>query len=567
MSRLRFFSILPALPALTILMLAGPVVAGLYGTVLPAFGHLPSAGHYGPSLDPFRDLFNWPGFDQALIRSLTTGIMAAVLSLGVVTLILAGWSGTPLFRWIERLLSPLLAVPHAAAAFGLAFMIAPSGWVSRLFSPWLTGWERPPDLLILNDPLGLSLVAGLVMKEVPFLLLMSLAALGQVNAAQRMNVAQSLGYGRVRAFLWAVFPPIYTRIRLPMLVVLAWSISVVDVAVILGPSTPATLSVQILRWMSDPDISFRLRGAAAALVQLASVLGAIGLWIWAERLIAQIALGTVTIGQRASHTVLPRALGLSLITLIILLLFAGLASLVVWSFAGFWSFPDLLPNSLTLRSWSRHASNGTEVLGITALIALAAALIALILTIGCLEAEDRFNLSVSQRGMWLLYLPLLVPQTAFIPGVQTLMLSAGLKSGIIPVILAHLVFVLPYIRLSLQDSWRAWDTRQATVAAALGASPLRILWAIRLPMLLAPILTALAVGLSVSVGQYLPTLLIGGGRVSTLTTEAVALASGGDRRAIGVYSLLQLGAAMLPFAMALIIPALVWRNRKGLRHD
>jgi len=132
--------------------------------------------------------------------------------------------------------------------------------------------------------------------------------------------------------------------------------------------------------------------------------------------------------------------------------------------------------------------------------------------------------------------------------------------------IAHLVFVLPYVFLSLADPFRAWDIRVGTVAAALGASPDRILWKVRLPMLLRPILTAMAVGFAVSVGQYLATLLIGGGRVSTLTTEAVALASGGDRRAIGVYGLMQTAAALIPFALALIIPAFIWRNRRGLLH-
>ena len=54
--------------------------------------------------------------------------------------------------------------------------------------------------------------------------------------------------------------------------------------------------------------------------------------------------------------------------------------------------------------------------------------------------------------------------------------------------------------------------------------------------------------------------------MQTLTTEAVALAAGGDRRAIGVYGLLQTAAALLPFMMAVILPPLVWRNRKGLQH-
>jgi putative thiamine transport system permease protein len=54
------------------------------------------------------------------------------------------------------------------------------------------------------------------------------------------------------------------------------------------------------------------------------------------------------------------------------------------------------------------------------------------------------------------------------------------------------------------------------------------------------------------------------GRVSTLTTEAVALSSGGDRRLIGVYALSQTVLPLLGFALALALPALVYRNRRGV---
>jgi putative thiamine transport system permease protein len=197
-------------------------------------------------------------------------------------------------------------------------------------------------------------------------------------------------------------------------------------------------------------------------------------------------------------------------------------------------------------------------------IALCATFIAVLLTLGCLEAEYRFNFTMSERGIFLLYLPLMVPQTAFLPGLQTLMLSTGLKSGFAPVVLAHLVFVLPYVFLSLSDPFRAWDVRFGTISAALGHSAHGVLWRVRLPMLLTPVLTAVAVGFAASVGQYLPTLLVGGGRLSTLTTEAIALAAGGDRRAIGVYGLAQTIAAILPFTAALLLPQVIWRNRRGL---
>ncbi|MGJ8610258.1 MAG: ABC transporter permease [Octadecabacter sp.] len=542
----------------------GPVIAGLWGTVLPAFGHLPAAGLTGPSLDPFRELLDWGGLAAAVRLSVSTGLIATTLSLAIVTLIAAGWSGTRAFQSLERLLSPLLSVPHAAAAFGLAFLIAPSGWIARLLSPVLTGWDRPPDLLIVQDPLGLAMIAGLVIKEVPFLLLMTIAAMGQAQPRRSLLVAQSLGYGRVTGWLKTVFPRVYAQIKLPVYVVIAYAMSVVDVALILGPTTPPTLSVQIVKWMSDPDLTMRLTGAAAALLQLGLVVGALAVWWLGERLVARLGHRWIMSGHRGQYDRPIRTLSLMLGSISALAVLLGLASLAVWSVAAYWSFPNSLPDSFTWRTWDRHGLSALATLGETFFVAAVAVLIALVLVLGCLEAEHRSGRKLSERGIWLLYLPLLVPQTAFLPGLQTLLLTLGADTGRAPVIFAHLVFVLPYVFLSLGDPWRTWDVRNATVASALGARPWSVFWRVRVPMLLRPILTAAAVGIAVSVGQYLATLLIGGGRVSTLTTEAVALASGGDRRAIGVYGLMQTMAALVPFTLALIVPTILWRKRRGL---
>ena len=70
-------------------------------------------------------------------------------------------------------------------------------------------------------------------------------------------------------------------------------------------------------------------------------------------------------------------------------------------------------------------------------------------------------------------------------------------------------------------------------------------------MLRGPLLVAAAVGFAVSVAQYLPTVLIGAGRYATLTTEAVALASGGNRRIIGVFAIAQAALPLLGFVVVL----------------
>ena len=552
------------LPALTLLAMLGPVGAGLAGALFPAFGHLPEAGFEGPSMAAVRQLLAWGGFWEASRLSVTTGILATLCSLAIVTLIVAGWSGTRAFAWLERALSPLLSVPHAAVAFGLAFLVAPSGWLMRLVAP-ITGWERPPDALIVGDQWGLTMTAGLIVKEVPFLLLMTLAALPQVRAAPSVLVAQSLGYGRVTGWLKTVFPGVYAQIRLPVYVVLAYSMSVVDVALILGPTTPATLSVQIVEWMGAPELSSRLTAAAGSIWQALLVGAVLLLWRAGEHLVARYGRSWAEGGRRSTGDAVLRRAGLLLAVVSASAVLLGLALLALWSVAARWRWPDIAPDGLTARTWIRHAPDLGEAAGDTFLVAGICTIVALVLTVGCLEAEHRFGHRMTRRATLLLYLPLLVPQTAFLPGLQTFLLSIDADTGRAPVIAAHLVFVLPYVFLSLGDPWRAWDTRYGTVAAGLGASASRVLWAVRLPMLLGPLLTASAIGVAVSVGQYLPTLLIGGGRVSTLTTEAVALSSGGDRRAIGAFALAQTMAALLPFALAIGLPALAYRNRRGLR--
>jgi putative thiamine transport system permease protein len=159
---------------------------------------------------------------------------------------------------------------------------------------------------------------------------------------------------------------------------------------------------------------------------------------------------------------------------------------------------------------------------------------------------------------------LLVPQIAFLFGAQVLLVRAGLDGAPAAVIAAHLVFVLPYLFLSLADPYRTLDPRYARAASSLGASRWRVFVAIKIPILMRPIAIACAVAFAVSVGQYLATLFAGNGRVATLTTEAVTLASGADRRVIGTYALAQSAFPLLVYLMAAALPGWLFRERRGL---
>ncbi|MGO2133658.1 MAG: ABC transporter permease, partial [Halomonas sp.] len=495
--------------------------------------------------------------------SLVSGLVTTAVSLVMAGLFLAAAANTRLDRWLHRAVSPLLALPHAAAAFGLAFLIAPSGLVSRLLSPGLTGWEQPPDLLIVQDPWGLSLMAGLIIKELPFLLLMSLAALPQLDAPRRVALARSLGYSPITAWLKAVAPALYPLIRLPVYAVIAFASSVVDVAMILGPTLPPTLSVSVLKWFHDPDLAKRFLASAGAVLQLGVTLTALLIWWGVECLARRLGRRWVENGRRRSGERWLRMTGRGFVIITTLTVGLGLFGLAVYSVAGFWRFPEALPTTPTLRHWQSAIPILGGPVAATLLIAASATLLAMILTLAALENEQRRGLRSTALG--LLYLPLIVPQIAFLFGLVVLLESLGVRARLAGVIFVHLLFVLPYVFLSLAGSYRRFDPRWTRLALTLGQSPSGAFWRVRLPMLLAPILTAAAVGMAVSIGQYLPTLLLGAGRIATVTTEAVSLAGGNNRRVISVWALVQASLPLLGFILAMGLPRLLWAHRRGMQ--
>ncbi len=552
------------LPAVTLLVFLGPVVAGLLGTVLPAFGYLPVLGGDRFSLEPWRQLAAAPGLGTALRLTLSSGILSSLLALALTLLVFAAGHGTLGLVRVKRAMTPLLAVPHLATAIGLAFLIAPSGWLARLIAP-LAGWQAPPDVALVQDHLGLALTLGLSLKETPFLVLITFGALGQVRADDQLRVARTLGYGPVQAWLKLVLPLVYPQIRLPVYAVLAYSLSVVDMAIVLGPTTPPTLAPLVLRWFNDPDLGMRFQAAAGACLQLGVVALAIGLWRGGESALGRLARPWLTGGARGGSGSAARLAAWIGLALLFALSLGSLLSLAVWSVAGRWRFPDPWPDELSLDRWLEHAGRVITPAWTTLVVGAIAALLALGLVAGCLENESRRHRLPGPGALALVYLPLLAPQIGFLFGVQVLLVWTRLDASWLGLIWTHLLFVLPYVFLALADPYRSLDPRYARSALALGKSPWVVWTRIKLVMLLRPLLIALAVGFAVSVAQYLPTLFAGGGRFATLTTETLGLSAGGDRRVVGQLALMLALLPLAGFGLALAVPAWRFRHRRAMR--
>jgi putative thiamine transport system permease protein len=341
-----------------------------------------------------------------------------------------------------------------------------------------------------------------------------------------------------------VWPQLWPRLRWPLLAVLAYSLTVVDMALIIGPTSPPTLAVLAWQWLLHTDPALNTQGVAAAWLLSAVLAGSAGLaaliWrvpqhaFWRQRW---------CLGERGKTgaNLGPLGSGLLLGTYGLVMLALGVGSV-----AGLWPFPDLLPETLSWRAWALVGSS-LPTLGTTISLGLASTGAALLWGVAWLEwAPPTWD----RRLRPLLYLPLVLPPVLWVAGVHGLSLRLGLDARWAGLWLAHTLAAVPYVLIALSPAYLGFEARHQQVCATLGMGRGVFLWRVKWPLLRAALTAGFAIGFAVSVAQYLPTVFVGAGRFATVTTEAVTLASGAQRSLTSAYALLQWGLPMLLWAWA-----------------
>jgi putative thiamine transport system permease protein len=504
---------------------------------------------------------------RALAMSLWTGLASTALAVSGAAWLLSNSFAQPVWARLVRALSPMLAVPHAAFAIGLVALLAPSGWVLRALSPWATGFDAPPPWPTTQDPWGLGLIAVLVLKEIPFLLWMGVAHLQRPDMARRLEqelrLAHTLGYSQQAAWWRVAWPQLRPRLGAPMLAVLAYSLTVVDMALVIGPTSPPTLAVLAWQWLQDAEPVTHAQGAAAAW-SLGAVLAlcvALG-WgiarapVWRTRWTRGARPGT--------HRPTPARAGQSGLWLLAGLYCAVLAALLVGSVSGHWPYPALWPETLSWSAW-RSVGTSSQTVWTTVWLGLSSSACALLWAVAWLECAP---VPWQARARVLLYLPLALPGVLWVVGLHRLSLAWGLDTLGAGLWLAHTLASLPYVVLALSGPYAGFDIRLRHVAASLGHGEWSFLWRVKWPLLRAALAASFAVGFAVSVAQYLPTLYVGAGRFATVTTEAVNLAAGGQRSLTAAYAGLQWLLPVLGFALAAWLGRRrVFRNRVANGHN
>jgi len=308
---------------------------------------------------------------------------------------------------------------------------------------------------------------------------------------------------------------------------------------VIGPASPPTLAVLAWQWLMSGDAALNAQGAAAAwaLAGLVALSASATGWVWPTRWHRGVAPSSDRPARSA------RSSGPWAFFVLLGVYGAVMLALALGSVSGLWPFPLLLPQTWSWQGWASVWSSRATLTS-TLTLAFCSAGAALLWSVAWLEwappAWDR-------RLRPLLYLPLLLPPVLWVLGVHRLALDWGLDARWTGVWLAHTLAALPYVLIALSPAYTGFDARYRQVSAALGHARWVFLWRVKWPLLRAALSAGFAIGFAVSVAQYLPTLFVGGGRLATVTTEALTLASGAQRALTSAYAALQW-----------LLPLLVW---------
>ncbi|UWG97058.1 ABC transporter permease subunit [Dehalobacter sp. DCM] len=229
-----------------------------------------------------------------------------------------------------------------------------------------------------------------------------------------------------------------------------------------------------------------------------------------------------------------------------------LAIVALWSFVGRWSWPHLLPETISLRGMEElfgGYSSALKTLGSSVLLSITVAVFAVIIgtmTARALVFYDFPGKSIIQFGT---ILPIIIPSIVFAMGTHVLFIKMGLADSVPGVIIVHLICALPYSIKIMTDITAAFGQRLEEQAAVLGAAPSQIMTAVTLPALTPGLVSSACMAYIISYSQYFLTLLIGGGNVKTFSLIMVPYLQNGDRTIASAYSMIYVISTLLVFVI------------------
>ena len=199
-----------------------------------------------------------------------------------------------------------------------------------------------------------------------------------------------------------------------------------------------------------------------------------------------------------------------------LYLFAPIAMIVLFSFNNPKGKFNIVWRGFTLKNWAHPFASPelTDALMVSLKVAVISTACATMLGTMIALSLSRYKFKGSGVVNLFLVLPLTSPEIVLGSSLATLFIARGTSFGYLTVIIAHIMFQVSFVAVTLRARIRGFDWTLEQAAMDLGATPQRAFWKVTCPLILPGILAAALLSFALSIDDFIITFFNAGSLVT-----------------------------------------------------
>lgn len=160
-------------------------------------------------------------------------------------------------------------------------------------------------------------------------------------------------------------------------------------------------------------------------------------------------------------------------------------------------------------------------------------------------------------------LPMLNPDIVTAIGLMLLFTAMNLTKGFTTVLLAHIIFCIPYVILAILPKIRSLDNNLVDAAMDLGATPFQALVKVILPQLKPAIIAGALIAFTMSFDDYIITYFVTGNGFKNIS---ILVATMGRRTNPSVNALSTIFVIIIFLGLVLYNVAMILSKKKGVKY-
>ncbi len=251
----------------------------------------------------------------------------------------------------------------------------------------------------------------------------------------------------------------------------------------------------------------------------------------------------------------------------LLYLFAPIVVIVLFSFNQPKGKFNIVWQGFTLDNWLNPFSKPefTDALVVSLQVAAVSTVCATVLGTLIAISLSRYRFKGSGAVNLFLVLPLTSPEIVLGSSLATLFLSRGIERGFVTVVIAHIMFQVSFVAVTLRARIRGFDWTLEQAAMDLGASPQRAFWRITFPLILPGILAASLLSFALSIDDFIITFF-NAGSLMTFPLQVFGASRVAIPPQLNVLATMLLMGSVAVMVVGLVLGARRERRTSGVGH-